>query len=104
MCALQIVSSCANRRADAQPALQVLRRAWIFQLLLDVLNCDQALKVVGIVHDEQLLDAMLVQDFFRALKRRSDRNSDQILFGHHPADRNIEARFKAEIAISQDPD
>src|SRR5207237_7818584 len=39
------------------------RRIGIFELLLNILNCDQALKVVLVIYHQQFLDTMLVQDF-----------------------------------------
>ena len=55
----------AQRRTRKRPCA-VLGRVRVFQLLLDVLDGDQALQVVVVVHYQQLLDAVLVQDRPRA--------------------------------------
>ena len=89
---------------DAQAAFIVFGCAGIFEFLLDVFYGDQALQVVLVVDDEQLFDAVLVQNFFGLLERRSDRDGDQIFLGHHLADGNIETGFEAEIAIGEDAD
>ena len=44
---------------------------------------------------------MLVQDVFRLFERGAHRDGDQIFFGHHLADGNIEAGLKAQIAIGE---
>ena len=102
--ALQKIAGRANRRAHAQTALRVLRGVRILQPLLDVLDRDQALEVVVIVHHQQLLDAMLVQDRLRIGQRRAHRNRDQVLLGHHFADGNVGAGLEAQIAIGEDAD
>ena len=100
----QKVSRRANRRAHAQAAFVVFGRAWVFQFLLDVLDRDQALQVVFIVHYQQFFHAMLVQNFFRLFERRPHRYGDQVFLGHHLADGDIKAGFKAQIAIGQNAD
>ena len=102
--ALQEIAGRADRRTHPQPPLIVLGGAGIFQFLLDVLDRDQALQDVLVVDDQQLFHAVLVQNFFRLLERRSHRHGDQILLGHHLADGNIEARLEAQIAIGQNAD
>ena len=48
---LQVVAGSANRRAHTQAAMGVFCRVGIFQFLLNVLNRDQALQVIAVVHD-----------------------------------------------------
>ena len=67
--ALQEIARRAERRAHAQAALRVLGGVRIFQLLLNVLDRDQALQVVVIVHHQQLFHAMRVQDRFGFFER-----------------------------------
>ena len=45
---------------------------------------------------------MLVQDHFRFLQRGSHGNGNEIFLGHHFADGNVEAAFKAEVAVGED--
>src|SRR5580700_1479914 len=99
--ALKKIASCANRRTDAQAPLRVFGGIWILQLLLNVFYGDQSLEVVLVVDDQQFLDAMLVENLLRILERCAHGNGDQIFLGHHAVDGNIEAAFKAEIAIGE---
>ena len=55
-----------------------------------------------IVYDQQLLNAMLMQDGFCIAESRADWDRDQVLLGHHLTDRNIGPGFEAEIAIGED--
>ena len=63
------VGADADRGADPQPALGVLGRVRELDLLLDVLDRDQAGQVAALVDDRQLLDPVPVQD--RAAPRRA---------------------------------
>ena len=47
---------------------------------------------------------MLVQNRFGFFERGAHRNRDEILFRHHVGDRQIEAGFKAQIAIGENAD
>ena len=51
----------AGRRRHAQPPALVLAGVGIFLRLLDVLDRDQADAAIGVVHHQDLLDAVLVQ-------------------------------------------
>jgi hypothetical protein len=64
----------------------------------------RALERVLIVHHQQLLHAMMVQNLLRLLQRSAHRNGDQMLFGHHLRNRQIVARFKTKIAIGKNTD
>ncbi len=59
--ALERVGPDADRGADAQPALLVLRRLRELDLLLDVLDRDQAAQPAVAVDDRQLLDLVAVR-------------------------------------------
>ena len=102
--AFEEVPGGANRRSYPQPAMIVLGGGGILQALLNVLDRDQALEIVLIVHHQQLLDAMLVQDRFRIAQGCADRDRDQVFLGHHFTDGNIGAGFEAEIAVGEDAD
>ena len=60
--ALERVRADADGRADAQPALLVLRRVRELDPLLDVLDGDQALEPAVGVDDRQLLDLVAVEE------------------------------------------
>ena len=62
-----------RRGGDPQPALLVLGGVRIGDLLLDVLDGDQADAAEMVVDDEQLLDAELVQEAPRLVLRRRPR-------------------------------
>ena len=60
--ALQIITCGADRGADTQSALVIFGGQRIFDLFGDVFDGDQALQILILVDDQQLLDAMLVQE------------------------------------------
>ena len=57
-----------------------------------------------IVHHQQLLDAMLMQDRLGIAQGGADRDRDEVFLGHHFADGDIGSGFEAEIAIGEDAD
>ncbi len=57
-----------------------------------------------VIDDEQLLNAMFLQNCLGLFERGADGNRDERLLGHHFRDRNVETRFKTQIAISDDAD
>ena len=91
----------ADGRAHAQTALLVLGGIRIFQLLLNILDRDQALQIVLIVHHQQLLHAVLMQDRLGFFERGADGHGDEVVLGHHLPDRHIGAGFEAQIAVGQ---
>ena len=99
--ALQKVAGRSHRRAHPQASLLIFGRVRILQLLLNVLHRDQALERVLIVHHQQLLHAMPVQDLLRFLERSAHRDRDQILLGHHLRDRQVIAGLEAQVAIGK---
>ncbi len=64
----QEVAGGADGRAHAQPALGILGGVGILDLLLDVLDGDQALQGVIVVHHQQLFHAVPVQNLLRLLR------------------------------------
>ena len=101
-CPLKEISGRADGSADTQTPFGILGSVRILQLFLDVLNRDQPLELVLIVHNQQLFDAMFVEDQLGFFEGCSDRDSDEVVLGHHIADRDVRPSFKAQIAISQD--
>jgi hypothetical protein len=67
---LEPIFADAHGRAADQPPQQVLRGVGEALALLDVLDGDQAVQVPGIADDEQLLDAVFVQELLGAFQGR----------------------------------
>ena len=88
---LEIVALAPMAAADAQTALRIFCGIGILQFFLNVFDGDEALEVIILVDDEQLLDAMPVQNQLGFLKRSTDRNRDQVLLGHDLGDGQIRA-------------
>ena len=76
--ALDRVRADADRGADPQPALRVLRRVRVLEPLRDVLDGDQALEAPVGVDDRQLLDLVAVEDLLGLGERRPDRRGDEV--------------------------
>ena len=99
--ALEEIARGSDGRASAQAALLVLGGVRVFQLFLDVLNGDESLQVVMLVNHQELFHAMPMQDFLGLFERSAHRDGDQVFLRHHVLDRQIEARFEAQIAVRQ---
>ena len=84
--------------------MSVFGGAGIVAFLLNVLDGDQPLEDVVVVHHQQLLDAVFLQQRFGFLEGGADADGDEILFRHHVRDRQVEAGFKAQVAIGEDAD
>ena len=100
----KIVASGSDGCPDSQAPLRILRGVRVFQFLLNVFYRDQPLQSLLVVDDQQLLHPVLVQDLFSLFERGTDGDGDEIVFGHHLCNRNVSARLKAEIAVSQNAD
>jgi hypothetical protein len=87
----------------AAPTQAVLGGRGVLDLLEDVLVGDQALEVVVLVDDEELLDLVVVEDLLRVLERRPDRDGDELL-GHDLLDGQVQAALEADVAVGQDAD
>src|SRR5512139_799272 len=62
----------ADRRADTQAPQLVLAGNGVLDLLLDVLDGDKAAELKVLVHDQELLDLVLLQDLHRLVERRPE--------------------------------
>src|ERR1043165_4523676 len=102
--AVEAVAADADGGAAAEPAERILRGLRIAPRLLDVLDGDEALEVAVGVDDEELLDAMLVEDLARLLERGADGRGDEVLLGHALGDRQVEARLEAQVAVGENAD
>ena len=75
--AVDAVLARADGRGHAQTSEGILRGLRVAARLLDVLDGDEALEVAVLIDDQQLLDAVLVENFARLLERRADRHGDR---------------------------
>ena len=71
---------------------------------MNILDGDEALQHVVVVHYQELFHAVAVQDFLGLLESGADRNGDQVLLSHHLRDGHVGAGLKAQVAIGQDAD
>ena len=102
--AFEEVAGGADGTGDAQAALLILAGVGVLQLLLDVLDGDEALELVGVVDDEELFDAMLVEDLLGLFERGSYGDGDEVGLGHHVGDGDVGAGDEAEVAVGEDAD
>ena len=93
-----------RRGRDPQPALLVLDGAGVGDLLLDVLDRDQADAAVMVVDDEQLLDAELVQQALGLVLRHAFAHGDEPVAGHQLGHRLADIGGEAHVAVRQDAD
>ena len=84
--------------------MRILGSIGIFQFLLNIFYRDQAFQIVLIVHHQEFFHPVLVQNLLSLFERGTHGDRNQIVLGHHLANRNIETSFKAEVAIGQDAD
>ena len=107
---LFFTSSCARSRKSPdepsaaptrKPALRILGGVRILQLLLNVLDRDQALQDVLIVDHQQFFHAMAMQNRLGLFERGADGHGDEVFLGHHARNGQIEARLEAQVAIGQ---
>ena len=102
--ALEGVGGDAHRRPDPQPAERVLAGVRVLDLLLDVLDGDEALEVEVAVHHQELLHLVLVEDLLRLLEGRAHRDRDEVLLRHQLRDGEGGAGLEAQVAVGQDAD
>ena len=97
------IAADAECRAHAQPFGLILCGMRIVARLLDVLDGDQPPQLEGVVDNEHLLDAVLVQqrDHFLVGCVLADRHQP-ILLGHDVADRIVELLLEAHVAAGDD--
>ena len=76
----------------------------ILNSLFDVFDRDQPFEIELLIHHQQLLDPMFVQDLARFLERRAFGHRDEIVLRHHLRDFEIHAAFETKIAVCENPD
>ncbi len=91
-------------RAGSQAAEIVLGREGIFFHLLDILDGDQALEMVFVIHHQELFDAVLVEERLGLLQGDSRFGGDQMLAGHHIPHQEIFVGDETEVAVGDDSD
>ena len=99
--AFEIIAGGSDRGSDAQASLSILGRVRVFQLFLDVFDGDETLQVVLIVDDQQLLDAMPVQDRSAASSVVPTGTVIRFSFVITSEIGQVETRFKAQVAIGE---
>ena len=72
------VGAHTHRRADAQTTPLVFAGIRILNFLLDVLDRDQSLELEVVVHHQELLDPVLMQNLFGLIETDARLNGDQI--------------------------
>ena len=121
-CAVSTTSDVHARRHEARPRAPPSRatRRWprrsaggraspceasrILDRLLDVLDGDEALEAEVLVHDQELLDLVLVQEVARLIERRPHRHGEERVSRHHLADEPLDVDLEAQVAVGQDAD
>ena len=88
---------------DAQATLIVLAGQWVGLGLLDVLDGHHALEIEGVVDDQHLLDAVLVQQRTHGFLVGTFLDGDQALFRrHHLTHFSVQAILETYVAGSDD--
>jgi hypothetical protein len=97
------IGAHAHGRAAEEAPERVLRGVGVLLDLLDVLDGDEALQLEGVVHDEELLDAVPVEQHLRLVEGDADLGGDEIL-RHHLLDALLEVPLEAQVAVRDDAD
>ena len=94
----------AGRGGDAQPALLVLAGIGIRDRFLDVLHGDQADAAVIVIDDQELLDAVLMQEALGFVLADALAHRDELVLGHQLGHLLPPVGGKAHVAIGEDAD
>ena len=100
--ALVAVGARADGGADAEAALLVLDGERVAIGLEDVLDRDEPDELAAL-DDEELLDAVLVEELLAPRRRDAGRDGDELL-RHERADGLIEVLLEADVARREDAD
>ena len=98
------VAPTPDRGAAPQPPLLVLGGVRVLLGLLDVLDGDEALELALLVDDQQLLDAVLVQQLLRLGLASTPSGTVTSLRVITALDRLLEVRLEAHVAVGEDAD
>ncbi len=88
----------ADGRAGAQPSFLVAAGVREAQYLVNVLDGNEAGEVARVVHEQQFLDLVLVQDGLRLFEAGAGLGGDE-LSGHHLADLEHVVGLEAQVAF-----
>jgi len=93
-----------GRGGDAQAALFVLAGVWIGHRLFHVLDGDQTDAAILIIHHQQLLDAVLMQQALGFVLADALAHGDELVLGHQLGHALSWIGGKAHVAVGQDAD
>ena len=94
----------AGGGGDPQPAEFVLVGQRVGLRLVHVLDGDQPDAAVGVVHHQQLLDAVAVQQAARLVGADAGGDGDQVLPRHQFVDPQVGIGGEADVAVGDDTD
>ena len=100
--ARQHLGADADGRSGQQPAHVVLGGVRVLLDLLDVLDGDQPFEPAILVDDEQLLDAVLVEQGLAVRQVDAHRGGDQVLAGHDVVDAQLVVGDEPQVAVGDD--
>src|SRR5262249_14584867 len=95
--AIEQILGDADGSTHAQPSQPIFRGARILNRLLNVLDGDESFEAPGAIDDQELLDAVLVQELLGLLERGSDGRRDEVILRHTRRDRPVQMSFEAQI-------
>ena len=87
---------------DTQPALLVLAGVRIGDRLLHVLDSNQTDAAVLVIHHQQLLDAVLMQQALGLVLTDALAHGDELVFGHQLGDALARIGRKAHVTVGED--
>src|SRR6185312_8531051 len=103
--ALLGIAADADRRADQQGVVLVLRRMRVVAGLLDVLDGDQPTQLERVVDHQHLLDAVLVQQHQHIILAGAFAHRDQLVLARHDvAHWVVVLALEAHVAAGDDAD
>ena len=91
----------ADCRPDTQTAQGILAGEGIAPPFLDVLDGDQPLQVEGVVHHQELLDTVLMQQFLRFVQVGALRHGDQAFGRHQGGHWLLQVGHEAQVAVGE---
>jgi hypothetical protein len=102
--AVQYVARHAQGGGAQQPAGRVLGGVGVLQDLFNVLDGDESLELVILVHYGELLYLVLLEDGLGFVEGGADKACDKVLVGHDLIDLAGHVLLKFHIAVGDDAD
>lgn len=104
-CAVKVILTVADSRADQKSAVLVLGGVGILNRFFDVFYSDKPFKVKVGVHDRKFFDAVFAENLLRLGERSTHRRGNETIFTRHNiADRLLEIGFETKIAVGENSD